>query len=67
MLSQIILSEPVISATRRIIKKISKESRVTIEEIQSALVNEVIKRDALEDEKASEAKRKVVNALKNSK
>jgi predicted type IV restriction endonuclease len=59
----IILSEPVLSAIRRELKKISPDVRIDVEEIATVLSHEVIKREILEGEKAIEAKKKLTKAI----
>lgn len=61
---QILLTDPVLDAVRRAIKKMSPDAKVSNEEIQKIIVEEIIKRDVLEDEKTTDAKKKVVKALK---
>lgn len=64
MLAQIILHDDVINAIKRTLKKVSADTKVNNEEIYQMLLNDLIKRDALEDEKASEYKRKIARATK---
>lgn len=64
MLTQIILHDDVINAIKRTLKKVSADTKVSNEEIHQMLLNDVLKRDALEDEKASEYKRKITRATK---
>ena len=64
IISQILLSEDAAAFVRRAIKKVSSEAKPTIEEIQSIIEDEIIKREVLEDDKTDEAKKKVHKALK---
>ena len=64
MLAQIILHDDVINAIKRTLKKVSADTKVNNEEIHQMLLNDVLKRDALEDEKVSEYKRKIARATK---
>lgn len=64
MLAQIILHADVINAIKRTLKKVSSDTKVNNDEVISILLNDVLKRDALEDEKASEYKRKISRATK---
>ena len=64
MLAQIILSDDVINYIKRTFKKVSADTKVTNEEIHQMLVSDVLKRDALEDEKSSEYRRKILKAIK---
>ena len=59
-LAALILSDPILHAIRRELKRISPDVRISVEEIKEALGHEVIKRDAIEGDKAAEAQ-KLVN------
>lgn len=61
-LAALILSDPVLHTIRRELKRISPDVRISVEEIKAALSHEVIKRDAIEGEKATEAERLVSRA-----
>lgn len=63
-ISQIILSEPVLDAIRRVIRKMSSEAKVSNEEIQKIIVEEIVKRDVLDDDRTADAKKKVAKAIK---
>ena len=58
----LLLTEPVLAVVRRELKRMSPDVKIEIEEIQSVLSQEVIKRDVIEGEKALEAGRKVTRA-----
>ncbi|MFZ5856733.1 MAG: type I restriction enzyme HsdR N-terminal domain-containing protein [Chloroflexota bacterium] len=62
----IVLSEPVLDVIRRELRKISPDVKIDSEQIQDVLINEIIKRDVMEGEKADEAQRKVNRATKKS-
>jgi hypothetical protein len=66
LIGQILLTDDVTITIRKTLRKISANAKVSIEEIKTVLENEVIKRDIFEDEKASEAKKKVVKANRSS-
>lgn len=55
----ILLTEPVMDIVRRQLKKISPDVKIDSEQVEVVLVNEVMKREVLEGEKAAEAKKKV--------
>jgi hypothetical protein len=55
----VILSEPVLAVIRREMKRLSPDVKFDTEEIQHVLVEEVIKREVLEGERAVVAKKKV--------
>jgi len=54
----------VLNSIKKNLKKVSSDTKVTTDEIATILLNDVLKRDALEDEKASEYKRKIAKATK---
>lgn len=64
MLAQIILHDDVINAIKRTLRKVSSDTKVSSDEIYQILVNDVLKRDALDDEKTPEYKRKIARATK---
>lgn len=61
-LAAIILTETILHAIRRELKRISPDVRISVEEIKDALVHEVLKRDVIEGDKAAEAHRLVSRA-----
>jgi hypothetical protein len=58
----VVLSDPVLSVIRRQLRRISKEVRVETSEIEKVLLQEVLKREATEGEKAEAAKKLVRRA-----
>lgn len=64
VISQILLSDAGVDFVRKALRKVSADAKPTPEEIKQILADEVIKRDALDDEGAAAAKRKVAKALK---
>jgi predicted type IV restriction endonuclease len=62
----ITLSEPVLDVIRRELRKISPDVKIDNEQIKDVLVQEIIKRDVMEGEKADEALRKVTKATKRT-
>lgn len=62
-ISQILLSEPILDSIRKTIKKISPDAKGTNEEIYRIIIDEIIKRDILDDEKTVAAKKLVAKAL----
>lgn len=62
--AQIVLCDISIDTIRKVIKRLSPEAKISNEEIRQILTDEIIKRDALEDEKATEAKKRVNKLLK---
>lgn len=59
----IILTEPVLSVIRRELKRVSPDVRIDISDLQTVITEEVIKRDVLEGDKASEAKKTIARAI----
>lgn len=66
IISQILLSEDAATFVRKSIKKVSADAKPTIEEIQSIIEDEIIKREVLEDDKTAEAKKKVSKSMKKA-
>jgi Type I restriction enzyme R protein N terminus (HSDR_N) len=55
-------TEPVLDVIRRELRRVSPDVRIDVDQIKNVLVNEVIKRDVLEGDKADEARKKIVKA-----
>lgn len=62
----IVLSEPVLDVVRRELRKISPDVKIDNEQIKDVLVQEIIKRDVMEGDKADEALKKVTRATKRT-
>lgn len=58
----ILQTDPVMDVVRRELKRVSPDVRIDNEQIKSVLLNEVIKREVLEGEKADEARKKIAKA-----
>lgn len=61
-----ILSDPVVEVVRRELRRVSPDVRIDIEQIRSVLVNEVLKREVMEDPKADEARKKIARVANKS-
>lgn len=61
-LAALLVSDPVLDTMRRELRRISPDARIETEEICAVLVNEVLKREVLEGDRASAAKRLVARA-----
>jgi predicted type IV restriction endonuclease len=61
-LAALIMSDTILHTIRRELKRIAPDVRISVEELKDALAHEVIKRDAIEGEKAEEAHRLVTRA-----
>jgi predicted type IV restriction endonuclease len=55
----VLLSEDVVAAVRRILKKISSDVKVTDEAVSQIIENEIIKREVLEGDRAEKASKQV--------
>ena len=64
VLGQLLLSEDVLNVIRRQLKSLFKGTKITSEELSTVLQFEVLKRDALEGDKADAAARTVKRALR---
>ena len=58
-LGALLLTDPVLDVVRRELRRVSPDVRIDTEEIKVVLLNEVLKREVLEGEKAETAKRKI--------
>jgi hypothetical protein len=60
------LSDPVLDVIRRELRRVSPDVRIDTDQIRNVLVNEVIKREVMEGDKAEEARRKISKAANKS-
>ena len=58
-LGNLILSKPVIEMLRRELRKLSPDIKISAEQVREVVIDEVLKREVVEGEKAEEAKRKI--------
>jgi predicted type IV restriction endonuclease len=65
-LAALLLTDPVLEVLRRELRRLSPETKVPVEELRSALTQEVLKREVVEGPKAEQAKRKVQRAASKS-
>jgi hypothetical protein len=63
-IGQVLITEPVLESLKKTIKKICPDVKVTCDEIKEVLILDVLKREVFEDEKASDAKRKISKVFK---
>jgi len=63
IIGQILQSDIVLDAIRKVMKKMSSDSRVSDDEIKEILIDEVIKRDVIDDDKATDARKLVTKML----
>ncbi len=62
LLGAVLTSEPILRQLRRELKSITPGAKVDVEQIKSVLLQEVLKRDVIEGDKADEARKKVAKA-----
>lgn len=67
MVSQLLLTEPVLDAIRKTVKKVSADTKATNEEIYRIIIDEIIKRDVLDDERTTAAKKTITRAMNSTK
>lgn len=67
VVSQVLLSEPVLDAIRKTLKKIAPDAKGTNEELYRIVNDEIIKRDVLDDEKTVAIRKVVAKALTPAK
>lgn len=58
-LGAMVLSDPVLEVVRRELRRVSPDVRIDLEQIRAVLVDEVLKREVMEGEKAEEARKKI--------
>ena len=58
-----VLSPPVLEVIRRELRRVTPDVKVDVDQVKDVLVNEVIKREVLEGDKADEAKKKIARML----
>lgn len=61
-----IQADPVVDVIRRELRRLSPDVKIDSDQIRDVLVNEVLKREVLEGEKAVEAKRKIARTASNA-
>lgn len=62
LLGAMILSDPILQLLRRELRRLSPDVRIETEEIAAVLTAEILKREVLEDERATEAKKKIAKS-----
>ncbi len=58
-----IVSDPVLDVLRRELRRMSPDVKIDSDQIKSVLVDEILKREVIEGEKAEEAKRKIAKVM----
>ena len=59
-------TDPVLEVIRRELRRVSPDVRIDIEQIENVLINEVIKRDVIEGDRAEDARKKISRAASKS-
>jgi hypothetical protein len=65
-IAAVVLSEPVLQVIRRELRRISRDAKIEVDDIEQVLAQEVIKREVIEGEKAEAAKKLVAKSAKRS-
>jgi hypothetical protein len=65
-LGAMVISDPVLEVVRRELRRVSPDVRIDIEQIRIVLVNEVLKREVMEGDKADEARKKISRTVNKS-
>ena len=65
-LGAMVLSDPVLEVVRRELRRVSPDVRIDIEQIRTVIVNEVVKREVMEGDKADEARKKISRSASKS-
>lgn len=63
-IGQILLSDSVLETIKKSVKKITPNAKLDTDDIRDVIANEVVKREIFEGDKADEAKKKIIKALK---
>ena len=63
-IAQILLTDPALDLVRKSLRKLSPDAKVSNDEISHIIIDEIIKRDVLDDERTADAKKKVAKAMK---
>ncbi len=67
VVSAILLSEPIVKAVRRELRKMSPGMKIDTDDVKDIVTNDIIKRVIVEGEDIKDARRKVTRALKRRK
>lgn len=64
VVTQLLMTEPIADAVRKLLKKMSPDVKVTNDEISAIITNDVLKRDVVESEQSVDAKKRVQKMIK---
>jgi hypothetical protein len=62
----LLLTEPVLAVLRREVRRISPDARIEVEDLQTVLQNDVIKREVLEGDRAQTARKLIDRAARRA-
>lgn len=65
-MAAVLLSEPVVDMIRRELRRVSPDVKTDEEQVRDILTTDVIRRDALEGERADDARKRVARAARNT-
>lgn len=65
-LGAMVISDPVLEVVRRELRRVSPDVRIDIDQIRTVLMNEVVKREVMEGDKADEARKKISRSASKS-
>lgn len=63
-ITQILLTDTILDAVRRSLRKMSSDAKISNEEIEKIILEEIVKRDVLDDDRFKDAKKAVSKAMK---
>ena len=58
-----VLSPPVLDVIRRELRRVTPEVKIDVDQVKDVLVNEIIKREVMEGDKAEDARKKIARTL----
>lgn len=64
VVTQLLMTEPIAEAVRKLLKKMSPDVKVTTGEISSIIATDVLKRDVVESDQSADAKKRVQKMIK---
>lgn len=67
VLSAVLLSEPILKAIRRELRKMSPKMKIDTDDVKDIVTNDIMKRDIVEGDGIKDARRKVTHAHRRSK
>jgi predicted type IV restriction endonuclease len=65
-IGQMMLTDSVLEVVRRELRRVSPDVRIDVDQIKEVMIQEIVKREIIEGEKADEAKRKIARSATRS-